>query len=153
MLCFGRSALWLKRGTACSLSVILPCGDKRGIDSWSLVASGGENFDKRCRDFAFGKIAESPKFSGEEDSSLQTAFPLCTSEAVYPHQRCLWTVPTKLWQVYPDTISPVPVLTEGRTTFRANECSIESPCTATHGCSAPYFREAGNKNAVYQNPI
>ena len=25
--------------------------------------------------FAFGKIAESPKFSGEEDSSLQTAFP------------------------------------------------------------------------------
>ena len=37
------------------------------------MASGGENFDKRCRDFAFGKIAESPKFSGEEDSSLQTA--------------------------------------------------------------------------------
>ena len=25
--------------------------------------------------FAVGKIAESPKFSGEEDSSLQTAFP------------------------------------------------------------------------------
>ena len=30
---------------------MLPCGDKRGIDCWSLVASGGENFDKRCRDF------------------------------------------------------------------------------------------------------
>ena len=39
------------------------------------MTSGGENFDKRCRDFAVGKIAESPKFSGEEDSSLQTAFP------------------------------------------------------------------------------
>ena len=25
--------------------------------------------------FAVGKIAESPRFSGEEDSSLQTAFP------------------------------------------------------------------------------
>ena len=51
----------------------LPLWGPRGITSWSLVASGGENFDKRCRDFAFGKIAESPKFSGEEDSSLQTA--------------------------------------------------------------------------------
>ena len=30
--------------------VILPCG-AGGITSWSLVASGGENFDKRCRDF------------------------------------------------------------------------------------------------------
>ena len=27
-----------------------PCG-VWGITSWSLVASGGENFDKRCRDF------------------------------------------------------------------------------------------------------
>ena len=59
--------------TAVAKAIMLPCGDKRGIDCWSLVASGGENFDKRCRDFAFGKIAESPKFSGEEDSSLQTA--------------------------------------------------------------------------------
>ena len=30
--------------------VILPCG-AGGIDSWSLVASGGENLDQRCRDF------------------------------------------------------------------------------------------------------
>ena len=30
--------------------VILPCG-VGGIDSWSLVASGGENLDQRCRDF------------------------------------------------------------------------------------------------------
>ena len=37
-----------------------------------------------------------------------------------------------------------PVLTEGRTTFWANECSIESPGTATHGRRTPYFREAGN---------
>ena len=27
-----------------------PCG-VWGITNWSLVASGGENFDKRCRDF------------------------------------------------------------------------------------------------------
>ena len=59
--------------TAVAKAIMLPCGDKRGIDCWSLVASGGENFDKRCRDFAFGKIAESPKFSGEEGLSLQTA--------------------------------------------------------------------------------
>ena len=40
------------------------------------MTSGGENFDKRDVEiFAVGKIAESPKFSGEEDSSLQTAFP------------------------------------------------------------------------------
>ena len=31
-------------------TIILPCG-VGGITSWSLVASGGENFDKRCRDF------------------------------------------------------------------------------------------------------
>ena len=54
----------------------LPLCGPRGITSWSLVASGGENFDKRCRDFASGKIAESPKFSEKEDSSLQTALHL-----------------------------------------------------------------------------
>ena len=37
--------------TAVAKAIMLPCGDKRGIDCWSLVASGGENFDKRCRDF------------------------------------------------------------------------------------------------------
>ena len=37
--------------TAVAKAIFLPCGDERGIDSWSLEASGGENFDKRCRDF------------------------------------------------------------------------------------------------------
>ena len=63
MLCFGRSALWLKRGTACSLSVILPCG-VGGIDQL-------ESFDflteeiaiRHVEIFAIGKIAECPQFS------------------------------------------------------------------------------------------
>ncbi|MBQ2371902.1 MAG: hypothetical protein II289_01910, partial [Bacteroidales bacterium] len=32
-----------------------------------------ENFDKRCRDFDVGKIAESARFAEEEDLSLKTA--------------------------------------------------------------------------------
>lgn len=66
MLCFGRSALWLKRGTACSLSVILPCG-AGGIDQL-------ESFDFRRREilhrnveiFAVGEIAEFARFAGGE---------------------------------------------------------------------------------------
>ena len=39
------------RARHCLLSdVHSPCG-VWGITNWSLVASGGENFDKRCRDF------------------------------------------------------------------------------------------------------
>ena len=66
MLCFGRYALWLKRGTACSLSVILPCG-VGGIEQL-------ESFDFRRREilhknveiFAVGKIAEFARFAGGE---------------------------------------------------------------------------------------
>ena len=54
---------------------MLPCGDKRGIDCWSLVASGGENFDKRCRDYPLWRNRGISEIlgGGEEDSSLQTA--------------------------------------------------------------------------------
>ena len=74
MLCFGRSALTFKRGTACSLSSFSPVG------SGALTAGVLWLLEERIsiRDaeiFAVGKIAESPRFSGEEDSSLQTAFP------------------------------------------------------------------------------
>ena len=74
MLCFGRSALSFKRGTACSLSSFSPVG------SGALTAGVLWLLEERIsiRDaeiFAVGKIAESPRFSGEEDSSLQTAFP------------------------------------------------------------------------------
>ena len=66
MLCFGRFALWLKRGTACSLSIILPCG-VGGIDQL-------ESFDFRRREIlhrnveilAVGKIAEFARFAGGE---------------------------------------------------------------------------------------
>ena len=74
MLFFGRSALTFKRGTACSLSLFSPVG------SGALTAGVLWLLEERIsiRDveiFARGKIAESPRFSGEEDSSLQTAFP------------------------------------------------------------------------------
>ena len=74
MLCFGRSTLTFGRGTACSLTIIAPVG------SGALTAGVLWLLEERIsiRDaeiFAVGKIAESPKFSEEEDSSLQTAFP------------------------------------------------------------------------------
>ena len=82
MLCFGRSALWLKRGTACSLSVILPCG-VGGIDQL-------ESFDFRRREilhknveiFAVGKIAEFARFAGGERRKSPDRFSF-----IYPGRR------------------------------------------------------------------
>ena len=66
MLCFGRYALWLKRGTACSLSVILPCG-VGGIDQLeSFDFRGREILHKNVEIFAVGKIAEFARFAGGE---------------------------------------------------------------------------------------
>lgn len=45
-----------------------------GHNRLSLVASGGENIDKGCRDFVC-KIAESPIFSEEDGASLKCRFP------------------------------------------------------------------------------
>ena len=73
MLCFGRSALWLKRGTACSLSVILPCG-VGGIDQLESFGFWRRKFCiKNAEILSVGKIAEFAKFAGEKDESLQTA--------------------------------------------------------------------------------
>ena len=88
MLCFGRYALWLKRGTACSLSVILPCG-VGGIDQL-------ESFDFRRREilhknveiFAVGKIAEFARFAGGERRKSPDRFSF-----IYPGRRrgyCWW---------------------------------------------------------------
>ena len=33
MLCFGRNALTFGRGTACSLSIIFPCGDRGALQA------------------------------------------------------------------------------------------------------------------------
>ena len=81
MLCFGRSALWLKRGTACSLSVILPCG-VGGIDQL-------ESFDFRRREilhknveiFAEGKIAEFARFAGGERRKSPDRFSFNSSDS------------------------------------------------------------------------
>ena len=83
MLCFGRFALWLKRGTACSLSVILPCG-VGGIDQL-------ESFDFRRREilhknveiFAVGKIAEFARFPGGERRKSPDRFSLIRAAASY----------------------------------------------------------------------
>ena len=64
MLCFGRSALWLKRGTACSLSVILPCG-VGGIDQLESFGFWRRKFCiKNAEILSVGKIAEFAKFAG-----------------------------------------------------------------------------------------
>ena len=74
MLCFGRSALRLKRGTTCYLSLFSPVGP--GAKTAGVLWLLEERISIRDAEiFAVGKIAESPRFSGEEDSSLQTAFP------------------------------------------------------------------------------
>ena len=54
----------------------LPLWGLRGIASWSLMTLEERISIRDVEIFAVGKIAESPRFSGEEDSSLQTAFPL-----------------------------------------------------------------------------
>ena len=53
----------------------LPLWGLRGIASWSLMTLEERISIRDVEIFAVGKIAESPRFSGEEDSSLQTAFP------------------------------------------------------------------------------
>ena len=130
-----------------------PCG-VWGTTSWSLVASGGENFDKRCRDFRRRQNRGISEILGGRRLKSPDRFPLNAllrrfiriRGAYKPCRRsCGRFILTQFRRF--------PVLTEERTTFRANECSIESPCTATNGRRTPYFREAGNKNHRSQNPI
>ena len=42
MLWRGRNALTFGRGTTCSLAIILPCGDERGIDQLESYDFGAE---------------------------------------------------------------------------------------------------------------
>ena len=76
MLCFGRNALTFGRGTPCSLAIIFPCGDRGALQAGVLWLLEERISIRDAEILSVGKIAESPKFSGEEDSSLQTAFPL-----------------------------------------------------------------------------
>ena len=130
-----------------------PCG-VWGITSWSLVASGGENFDKRCRDFRRRQNRGISEILGGRRLKSPDRFPLNAllrrfiriRGAYKPCRRsCGRFILTQFRRF--------PVLTEERTTFRANECSIESPCTATNGRRTPYFREAGNKIYWSRNPL
>ena len=64
MLCFGRSALRLKRGTSCSLAIILPCG-VGGIDQLESFGFRRRKFCiKNIEILTVGKIAEFAKFAG-----------------------------------------------------------------------------------------
>ena len=82
MLWRGRNTLTFGRGTACSLSVILPCG-VGGIDQL-------ESFDFRRREilhknveiFAAGKIAEFARFAGGERRKSPDRFSF-----IYPGRR------------------------------------------------------------------
>ena len=73
MLWRGRSALTLKRGTACSLSIIFPCGDRGALQAWVLRLLGEQILEKNAEILSVGKIAESARFAEEEDLSLKTA--------------------------------------------------------------------------------
>ena len=130
MLYFGRSALMLKRGTASSLSIIAPMG---------LGHNKLESFD-------FGAKRKRRK-SPDRFSLTALLRRLVRLRGAYKPCRRLCARICLVQGLR------FPVLTEGRTSFWANECSIESPCTATNGRRTPYFREAGNKNDRYQNPI
>ena len=68
MLWRGRNALTFGRGTTCSLAIILPCGDKRGIDQLESYDFGAERkrlkspdlvSDKQTAQWAFA--ASSPR--------------------------------------------------------------------------------------------
>lgn len=74
MLCFGRHALRLRRGTPCSLSIISPVGSG-ALTAGVFWLSGEQILVKDAEIFAVGKIAESSRFAEEKDESLQTAFP------------------------------------------------------------------------------
>ena len=70
---------------------------------------------------------------------------LCTSEADYPHQRCLLTVPETLCQALPGARSSVPRI-HSRTHALPGERVLDReplhPHIRTHDLK--YFREAGN---------
>ena len=60
--------------TALAKAIFLPLWGLRGIDQLESFGFWRRKFCiKNAEIFSAGKIAESPKFSGEEDSSLQTA--------------------------------------------------------------------------------
>ena len=116
--------------------VILPCG-VGGIDSWSLVASGGENLDQRCRDFrrrqnrGISEILGGRRLKSPDRFSLNALLRrLVRLRGAYkPCRRsCGRFILTQFRRF--------PVLTEERTTFRASECSTTSPCTHTQGRTA-----------------
>ena len=74
MLWRGRNALTFGRGTTCSLAIILPCGDKRGIEQLESFGFWRRKFCiKNAEILSVGKIAEFAKFAGEKDESLQTS--------------------------------------------------------------------------------
>ena len=121
-----------------------PCG-VWGITNWSLVASGGENFDKRCRDFRRRQKRNLRNSRGKKTQVSRPLFLKCTSEAVHPHQRCLLTVPETLCQALPGARSSVPRI-HSRTHALPGERVLDReplhPHTRTHDLK--YFREAGN---------
>ena len=87
MLCFGRNALTLKRGTACSLSIILPCG-VGGIDQLeSFGFRGRKSCIKNVEIFAVGKIAEFARFAGGERRKSPDRFSLIRAAASYGGRR------------------------------------------------------------------
>ena len=131
-----------------------PVGIRGALTVESFGFRGREILHKNVEIFAVGKIAEFARFAGGERRKSPDRFPLNAllrrfiriRGAYKPCRRSCGRLALTQFR-------PFPVLTEERTAFWANECSIESPCTATHGRTTPYFREAGNINDGYQNPI
>ena len=130
-----------------------PCG-VWGITSWSLMTSGGENLDQRCRDFRRRQNRGISEILGGRRLKSPDRYSFNALLRRFIRIRGAYKPCRRSWGRFILTqFRRFPVLTDERTTFWANECSIESPCTTTNGRRTPYFREAGNKKYGYQNPL
>ena len=134
--------------------MFFPCGDKRDIDCWSLLTFGGGKSCIRTQRFCCRQNRGVRKICrGRKAKVSRPYFHFAILRRLARHRVAYKPCRRSCGRLSLTQFRRFPVLTEERTASWANECSIESPCTATHGRRAPYFRKAGNKNDVYQNPI
>ena len=127
-----------------------PVGIRGALTSWSLMTSGGENFDKRCRDFLRRKNRGISEILGERRLKSPDRYSLMhfwgglsAIRGAYGPCRILCA---RLCLVQ---CIRFPVFTQECTTSRASECPTTSPRTYTQE-RTPYNISAklGNKMSI-----